>query len=49
MQANRVLHDDAPWIFVIYMDQVKAARATVKGFALGAEPYFFYMQDVSLQ
>lgn len=48
-QANRIVHDDAPWIFLTYVNQVKAARASVKGFVLSAEPYFFHMEDVSLQ
>lgn len=49
IQANRIIHNDAPWIFINYVNQVKAARANVDGFMLGAEPYFFYMQDVSLK
>ncbi|MHB8731067.1 MAG: ABC transporter substrate-binding protein [bacterium] len=48
-QANRILHDDAPWIFINNLNQVKAIRSSVQGFQLATEPYYFYMQDVSLR
>ena len=48
-QANRIVHDDAPWIFINNLNQVKAIRSNVEGFVLSAEPYFFYMQDVWLR
>lgn len=49
LQANRIIHDDAPWIFINNLNQVKATRSSVQGFALAAEPYYFYMQDVWLR
>ena len=49
MQANRILHDDAPGIFINYTNQVRAARANVKGFTLNPLQMFFHMEQVSLQ
>jgi len=48
-KANQVLHDDAPWIFINYTNQVRASRATVKGFQLNPLQMFFHMEKVSLQ
>jgi peptide/nickel transport system substrate-binding protein len=48
-QANKIVHDDAPWIFINYTNQVRAARASVKGFTLNPMQMFFDMQDVSTQ
>jgi len=48
-QANKILHDDAPWIFMNHTNQVRAARATVRGFLLNPLQMFFHMEQVSLQ
>jgi peptide/nickel transport system substrate-binding protein len=48
-QANKILHDDAPWIFMNHTNQVRAARANVKGFLLNPLQMFFHMEQVSLQ
>jgi len=48
-QANAILHDDAPWIFINHTNQVRAARASVKGFLLNPLQMFFHMELVSLQ
>lgn len=48
-KANQVLHDDAPWIFINYTNQVRASRASVKGFLLNPLQMFFHMERVSLQ
>jgi len=49
MQANKILHDDAPWIFINYTNQVRATRANVKGFLLNPLQMFFHMELVSIQ
>jgi peptide/nickel transport system substrate-binding protein len=49
MQANQILHDDAPWIFMNYTNQVRAARSNVRGFILNPLQMFFHMELVSLQ
>jgi len=49
MQANRILHDDAPGIFINYTNQVRASRANVHGFTLNPLQMFFHMEQVSLQ
>ncbi len=49
MQANRILHDDAPGIFINHTNQVRAARANVRGFTLNPLQMFFHMEQVSLQ
>jgi len=49
LQANQILHDDAPWIFMNHTNQVRAARATVKGFLLNPLQMFFHMELVSLE
>jgi peptide/nickel transport system substrate-binding protein len=48
-QANQILHDDAPWIFINYTNQVRAARANVKGFRLNPLQMFFRMEQVALE
>ena len=48
-QANKILHDDAAWIFINHTNQVRAARATVRGFLLNPLQMFFSMEQVSLQ
>jgi len=49
LDANKILHDDAPWIFINYTNQVRAARASVNGFVLNPLQMFFHMEQVSLQ
>ena len=49
VDANKILHEDAPWIFMNHTNQVRAARATVKGFLLNPLQMFFHMELVSLQ
>lgn len=48
-QANQILRDDAPWIFINHMNQVRATRANVKGFLLNPLQMFFNMERVSLE
>ena len=48
-RANQILHDDAAWIFINHMNQVRAARANVKGFQLNPLQMFFNMEKVSLE
>ncbi|HEX4835512.1 MAG TPA: ABC transporter substrate-binding protein [bacterium] len=48
-QANKILHDDAPWIFINHTNQVRAARTSVRGFLLNPLQMFFHMELVSLQ
>jgi peptide/nickel transport system substrate-binding protein len=48
-EANRILHDDAPWIFINHTNQVRATRANVKGFQLNPLQMFFHMELVSLE
>jgi peptide/nickel transport system substrate-binding protein len=47
--ANKILHDDAPWIFINSVDHVRAARASVMGFRLNPLQMFFNMELVSLR
>jgi peptide/nickel transport system substrate-binding protein len=49
LDANKILHDDAPWIFINYTNQVRAARTSVTGFVLNPLQMFFHMEQVSLQ
>jgi peptide/nickel transport system substrate-binding protein len=49
MRANAILHDEAPWIFINHVNQVRAGRASVKGFLLNPMQMFFHMELVSLQ
>lgn len=48
-EANKILHDDAAWIFMNHTNQVRAARANVKGFLLNPLQMFFHMELVSLE
>ena len=48
-KANQILHDDAAWIFINHTNQVRAARANVKGFLLNPLQMFFHMEQVSLE
>ena len=40
--------DDAPWVFINSVLQVRAIRKTVKGFQLNPTQMFFDMDQVSL-
>jgi peptide/nickel transport system substrate-binding protein len=48
-QANKILHDDAPWIFMNHTNQVRASRSSVREFQLNPLQMFFHMELVSLQ
>ncbi|MDI7249419.1 MAG: ABC transporter substrate-binding protein [Bacillota bacterium] len=48
-QAQAVIMDDAPWIFVNHTKQVRASRANVKGFQLNPLQMFFDMEKVYLE
>jgi len=48
-QASRIIHDDAPWLFVNHTLHVRATRASVEGFALNPLQMFWYMEDVGLE
>ena len=41
--------DDAPWVFVNSVLQVRAARKEVKGFQLNPTQMFFDMDQVSVE
>jgi peptide/nickel transport system substrate-binding protein len=46
---QRQIMDDAPWVFVNSVLQVRAARKEVKGFQLNPTQMFFDMDQVSVQ
>jgi peptide/nickel transport system substrate-binding protein len=46
---QRQIMDDAPWVFVNSVLQVRAARKEVKGFGLNPTQMFFDMEQVSLE
>lgn len=48
-RIQKMILDDAPWIFVNSTLQVRAARKNVKGFQLNPTQMFFDMDQVSLQ
>jgi ABC-type transport system substrate-binding protein len=47
-KAQKIILDEAPWIFVNQTLQVRVTRKEVKGFVLNPTQMFFEMQDVSL-
>jgi peptide/nickel transport system substrate-binding protein len=47
-EAQRIVVDDAPWIFLNSTLQVRAIRKEVKGFQLNPTQMFFDMEGVSL-
>ena len=46
---QRQIMDDAPWVFVNSVLQVRAARKEVKGFGLNPTQMFFDMDQVSVE
>ncbi|HXP75318.1 MAG TPA: ABC transporter substrate-binding protein, partial [Stellaceae bacterium] len=48
-QAQKIILDEAPWIFVNQTLQVRVTRKEVKGFVLNPTQMFFEMQGVSLE
>lgn len=48
-EASRIIHDDAPWLFINHTKHVRAIRANVEGFALNPLQMFWYMEDVELK
>jgi ABC-type transport system substrate-binding protein len=48
-QIQQAVLEDAPWIFVNSVLQVRAIRKEVKGFTLNPTQMFFDMQNVSLE
>ena len=46
---QRQIMDDAPWLFVNSVLQVRAARTEVKGFRLNPTQMFFDMDEVSVE
>ena len=47
-QAQKIILEEAPWIFINQTLQVRVTRKEVKGFQLNPTQMFFEMQDVSL-
>jgi peptide/nickel transport system substrate-binding protein len=48
-EAQKIITDDAPWIFINSVLQVRAVRKEVKGFVLNPTQMLFEMQNVSLE
>ncbi len=48
-QAQKIVLDDAPWIFVNSTLQIRAMRKNVQGFGLNPTQMFFGMEGVSLK
>ncbi|MBV9524076.1 MAG: ABC transporter substrate-binding protein, partial [Alphaproteobacteria bacterium] len=48
-KAQAVILDDAPWIFINSVLQVRAVRKEVKGFVLNPTQMLFEMQNVALE
>jgi peptide/nickel transport system substrate-binding protein len=46
-QAQKTLHDDAPWIFLNYATQIRATSAKVHGLVLNPTGMFFGLEQVS--
>ncbi|MBX6340974.1 MAG: ABC transporter substrate-binding protein, partial [Thermomicrobiaceae bacterium] len=47
-QAEKIIHDECPWIWVNYTTQTRAIRDTVQGFTLNPTQMFFDMEKVSI-
>lgn len=48
-EAQRIIVEDAPWIFVNHTKQIRATRKEVQGFQLNPLQMFFHMENVSLE
>jgi peptide/nickel transport system substrate-binding protein len=48
-EAQKMVLDDAPWIFINSTLQIRAIRNNVKGFMLNPTQMFFGMENVSLE
>lgn len=48
-EINKIVHDDAPWIFINDLDLVRATRANVDGFSMFPVTGLFRMDLVSLR
>jgi peptide/nickel transport system substrate-binding protein len=48
-QAQKIILDDAPWIFVNSLTQARVTRKEVKGYILNPTQMFFEMHKVSLE
>jgi peptide/nickel transport system substrate-binding protein len=48
-EINKIVHDDAPWIFINNLDLVRATRANVDGFVLFPVTGLFRLDLVSLR
>ena len=48
-QAQKLVVDDAPWIFINSTLQIRAIRKTVKGYELNPTQMFFGMEKVSVE
>jgi len=48
-KAQRIVLDDAPWVFINSTTQIRAIRKSVKGLRLNPLQMFYDMQEVSLQ
>jgi peptide/nickel transport system substrate-binding protein len=47
-QAQKIILDDAPWVFINSVEQVRAASKRVQGYVLNPTQMFFGMEKVSL-
>jgi dipeptide transport system substrate-binding protein len=47
-QAQKTIMDDAPWVFINSLEQVRAASKRVQGYVLNPTQMFFGMEKVSL-
>ena len=47
-QAQKTIMDDAPWVFINSLEQVRAATKRVQGYVLNPTQMFFGMEKVSL-
>src|SRR5206468_9037716 len=47
-QAQKTILDDAPWVFINSVEQVRAASKRVQGYVLNPTQMFFGMEKVSL-
>jgi peptide/nickel transport system substrate-binding protein len=47
-KVQRIIMDDAPWVFINSLEQVRAASKRVQGYVLNPTQMFFGMEKVSL-